>query len=72
MEELESDRDRLTKQLQQAEEELRQRAYDCTCSMYRDDPLEVFRLRLAEHDAVEAAVKRLREELGQLDAELGE
>jgi len=33
MEEPESGRDRLTKQLQPAEEELRQRAYDCTCSM---------------------------------------
>jgi len=32
----------------------------------------VFRLRLAEHDAAEAAVKRLREELGQCEAELGE
>ncbi|MDY0062289.1 MAG: hypothetical protein RBU45_20925 [Myxococcota bacterium] len=72
MEERETRRHSLMVQLQQAEEELRQRAYDCTCSMYRDDPMEVFRLRLAEHDAVEAAVKRLREELGQLDAELGE
>jgi len=72
MEERETRRHRLVEQLQQAEAELRQRAYDCTCSMYRDDPLEVFRQRLAEHEAVEAVVQRLREELGQCEAELGE